>query len=166
MLPFFAHLSGKETGVLPVVLAAIIKDNKICLLKRNKRPYKGYWGLIGGKMKVGESIKETALREAKEETGLELEFDSIREVMLEHLRENSQIKHSFVFFLTKLKAVNDKLMHTDEGELRWFDLDDLHGEKIVDSDQWMIKNVLKRNIKIPEISMEEKDGKLFDFKEH
>ena len=41
MLPFFAQMTGKEVGALPVVIAAIVKDDKICLLKRKKRPYMG-----------------------------------------------------------------------------------------------------------------------------
>jgi len=165
MLPFFAHLTGKEVGVLPVILAAIVKGSKICFLKRNKRPYQGYWGLIGGKMKVGESVKTTALREAQEETGLELAFDSLKQVVHEHAKENNEIKHSFIFFLVKLNALNDDLKPSEEGELQWFDLKKLDGEKIVPSDLWMIKKFLDKTVKIPEIVMEEKDGELVSFEE-
>lgn len=166
MLPFFAHLAGKETGVLPVVMIAIIKDKKICFIKRNKRPYKGYWGMVAGKMQVGESIKETAIREAKEETGLELEFHSLKGVLHEHAKENNQVKHSFVFFLVQLNALNDKLKPTEEGELSWFELDEIENAKVIPSDLWMLKKFMDKTANVPEISMEEKDGKLISFKEH
>ncbi len=69
LLPFFSHITQKITGgCLPVVLAAIVKNGKILMLKRNKRPYQGYWGMPGGKLHLEESIEECALREVKEET--------------------------------------------------------------------------------------------------
>src|SRR5574341_301855 len=78
LLPFFAHITQKITGgCLPVVLAAIVKDNQILLLKRKRRPYQGYWGMPGGKLHLEESIQESAIREVKEETGLDCTFSHI-----------------------------------------------------------------------------------------
>lgn len=37
----------------------------------------GWWGLVGGSLEVGESIQETALREAKEETGLDVRITGL-----------------------------------------------------------------------------------------
>jgi ADP-ribose pyrophosphatase YjhB (NUDIX family) len=48
----------------------INKNNKVLLQKRGDFPYK--WGLIGGITELGESLEESAIREAKEETGLEI----------------------------------------------------------------------------------------------
>ncbi|MBW2963246.1 NUDIX domain-containing protein [Candidatus Woesearchaeota archaeon] len=165
MLPFLAHLTGKETGVLSVVIAAIVKDNKICFIKRNKRPYQGYWGMVGGKMVIGESIQETAIREAQEETGLTVEFDSIKTVLQEHVKENSQVKHSFLLFLVKLKALSEETKSTEEGEVKWFDLNNLKNEKIIPSDSWMIEKFFNKTIDIPVMAMEEKDGEIISFEE-
>ncbi|MFC1801795.1 NUDIX domain-containing protein [Nanoarchaeota archaeon] len=164
-LPFYAHIVEKETGVLPVVLAAIIKDNQICLLKRNKRPYKDHWGLISGKMKMGESIKTTALREAQEETNLDVEFHSIKNIIHEHAKENQKPKHSFLLVLVQLNAQNKDFQISEEGELKWFDINDLPKENVIHSDIWMIQNHLNNTIKVPEVSMDEIDGNLVDFKE-
>lgn len=43
-------------------------ENQILLQKRNE----GTWGLLGGLMEIGESLEETAIREVKEESGLEI----------------------------------------------------------------------------------------------
>lgn len=165
MLPFYVHLTKQETGVLPVVLTAIINQNQVCLIKRNKRPYKDHWGFVGGKMKMGESIKETALREAQEETSLDLEFDSVKNIFHEHTHENQKPKHSFLLILVQLNAKNKEFKITEEGELKWFDLNNLPTENIIHSDIWMLKNHLKNNLKIPQVSIEEKDGHLVSFKE-
>jgi len=47
-------------------------DGKILLIKRNTRPFIGYWGLPGGRMDPGETIEQTIVRECKEETGLDV----------------------------------------------------------------------------------------------
>lgn len=55
------------TGVNVLV---INKDNEILLQRRGTFPYK--WGLVGGITELGESLEETAIRETKEETGLDI----------------------------------------------------------------------------------------------
>lgn len=59
----------------PSVTADVfVYDNlrdKFLVIKRGKDPYKGCWALPGGFMEMNELIVDTALRELKEETGLE-----------------------------------------------------------------------------------------------
>lgn len=50
----------------------IIKDGKVLLGKRNKRPGENTYSLPGGKLEFGESFEECARREVREETGLEI----------------------------------------------------------------------------------------------
>ena len=45
------------------------------MIRRGKPPSKGMWSFCGGSQEFGESIVECAIREAKEETGLELRCD-------------------------------------------------------------------------------------------
>jgi ADP-ribose pyrophosphatase YjhB (NUDIX family) len=42
--------------------------------ERRKNPYYGFWGLPSGKIRWGETVIETARREAAEETGLDADF--------------------------------------------------------------------------------------------
>lgn len=51
--------------------------NQIVFVKRKYEPFKGSWGLPGGKMEDDEEIELTAVREAKEETGLDIELTGI-----------------------------------------------------------------------------------------
>lgn len=44
---------------------------KVALIKRKKSPFKGKWAIPGGFMEGTETVEETALRELKEETGIE-----------------------------------------------------------------------------------------------
>lgn len=57
-----------------VVIMLFTKDyKKVLLVKRNKKPYKGCWNGIGGKVENGETEIEAAKRECFEETKIKLE---------------------------------------------------------------------------------------------
>lgn len=47
-------------------------EPKVLLIQRGFDPYKGYWALPGGFMNMDETTNECAIRELKEETGLEV----------------------------------------------------------------------------------------------
>jgi ADP-ribose pyrophosphatase YjhB (NUDIX family) len=56
---------------------AVFKDRKVLLVKRGRAPFAGMWSLPGGKIEGGESPRQAACRELKEETGIEAEVDGI-----------------------------------------------------------------------------------------
>lgn len=64
-------LVGHRTLLLPVapVLVLDAQGRILLQLRQDNRT----WGLNGGMMEIGESFEETARREVREETGLELE---------------------------------------------------------------------------------------------
>lgn len=49
-------------------------DTEILLVKRGSKAYHGMWGFVSGKMNWGEEVKEAVVREAKEETNLDVEI--------------------------------------------------------------------------------------------
>lgn len=55
---------------LPVVSSIVDTERNILLVKRNRRPFKGYWCLPTGFAETGESIEDAALRELEEEAGI------------------------------------------------------------------------------------------------
>lgn len=62
-------LVGHQPLILPGSLVIIVNENKEILLQHRRD---GTWGLPGGIMELGESLEETARREVKEETGLDV----------------------------------------------------------------------------------------------
>ena len=59
---------------LSVVIAALVKDNKILLIQRARGSYVGYWALPGGKIEKQEHLSQAATREILEESGIQSEF--------------------------------------------------------------------------------------------
>ncbi len=162
-IPVFPHIIGTEMSPLPVALVAITNSNHILLIKRNKRPYKGYWSLIGGKILLEENIEEASLRLVKQKTGLEGSFISTNAVMHEHVEGDNMIKHSFMLFFTKVQVDTITCKKSEHGELQWFSPEEIASLNIIPSDLWLINHKLSRTVEIKQIVLYEHKGNLERF---
>jgi 8-oxo-dGTP diphosphatase len=61
--------------------AVVWKDGKVLLIQRGQPPAEGTWSLPGGGQELGETVREAAAREVKEETGLEVEVGRLIDVV-------------------------------------------------------------------------------------
>lgn len=160
-LPIFSHVTGKEIGPVPVILVAVVHNDKILLVKRNKRPYKDYWSMIGGKMKIHEDFDEASVRLVKEKTKLDSEFVSLNAVLHEKVRGEG-IKHSFILFFTVVKI---KKQDSLKGQnLQWFKKEKTLKQETIPSDYWLIKHKLNKKVNIVSAEMKDEEGKIKDFK--
>lgn len=69
-------MSKHRNPALTVDIIIIDNDNTV-LIKRLNDPYKDHWALPGGFVEYGEKVEHAAVREAKEETGLDVELDKL-----------------------------------------------------------------------------------------
>jgi 8-oxo-dGTP diphosphatase len=60
--------------------AAIFRGSAVLLVQRGKGALRERWSLPGGHIEPGETAKAAALREVREETGVEAELDSLVDV--------------------------------------------------------------------------------------
>jgi dihydroneopterin triphosphate diphosphatase len=65
------NIEVKSSGIAVVLLQKSDKGWKVLLLKRNSEVLRGAWCYIGGSIEQGEKAWQAALREIREETGLE-----------------------------------------------------------------------------------------------
>jgi len=57
------------------------RGDDVLLIKRGREPLKGKWSIPGGKMDFGETVQDAALRELKEETGVEARITRLIDVV-------------------------------------------------------------------------------------
>lgn len=50
--------------------AVVFKQDKVLLVLRGRPPAEGVWAIPGGRLRLGETLKEAAEREIEEETGI------------------------------------------------------------------------------------------------
>ena len=53
------------------------RDNQLVLIRRTAPPLQGYWVPPAGHVELGESVTEATIREAREETGLEIVLEQL-----------------------------------------------------------------------------------------
>lgn len=56
---------------IAATIAIVIRAGKVLLVRRANPPDAGRWGFPGGKIERGETLHQAALRELKEETGVD-----------------------------------------------------------------------------------------------
>ncbi|MBT3323583.1 NUDIX hydrolase [archaeon] len=124
----------------------IVNDkDEICLVKRNIEPHKGRVAIPGGFVDYDETVEEAAIRESKEETGLDVELVSILGVYSEPNRNPSKHTISTVFIA---KALTKELDGDDEGIPFWESIENIkntdlafdHNKMFTDFLQWREDN--------------------------
>ena len=83
------------------------------LVKRKYDPYKGCWALPGGFDEEGETVEEAAVREALEETGLEVKLLNIEKVLSQPERDPRGRTISIVY---SAEAIGGELKASDDAE--------------------------------------------------
>jgi len=96
-IPYF-HEKDAQSPLAVVLVRCERDDGAVLLVKREKRPYEGLWGMPGGRIILGETIEQSAKRLLKEKTFLDCEFLGVHAVCNERVRENG-IKYGFVMLV-------------------------------------------------------------------
>jgi 8-oxo-dGTP diphosphatase len=104
----------------PTVDIIVHQENRIILIHRKHPPHG--WALPGGFVDEGEKVEQAAVREAKEETGLDVTLQDLLYVYSDPKRDLRQHTMSVVFTAT---AEGEAAAADDADDLAYFDLDDL-----------------------------------------
>ena len=124
----YIHELRKEIGPRKIILncagALIVQDGKILFQRRTDN---GEWGLIGGLLEMNETYEEAALREIREETGLEVKLDSFLGIFHNHSMEWSNGDKAHVISAMYTASIISGVPRIDEEslELRFFGKDEL-----------------------------------------
>lgn len=97
----------------------------VLLIERGIEPFKGSWALPGGFMTPDETVEQCAMRELKEETGVEKVFLEQFHVF-SSVRRDPRERVVTVAFLALVRKADFRLIAGDDAaRASWFDLDEL-----------------------------------------
>ncbi len=100
----------------------------------------GHWSFPKGHMEIGESEIETAVREIKEETSIDVLLDpTFRETVLYSPKKDTQ--KVVVYFLAKARNFNPEPQPEEVSEARWVDIGHAPHVLTYDNDRNIITKV-------------------------
>jgi len=126
---------------IPTVDIIIEKDDKIVLIRRKNEPFKGKLAIPGGFVNEGELVEHEAIKEAKEETSLDVELIDILGVYSIPDRDPRGHLMTTAFIA---KAIGGKVKGGDDAvDASWFKID----EKILNELSFDHKKIITDYIK-------------------
>jgi 8-oxo-dGTP diphosphatase len=114
--------------------AIIVQKERVLLVKRAHPPIAGQWSIPGGALEIGELVREAAIREAREETGLIVEPGELLGVFDRVLRNPEQrVQYHYVLIDFLCKPLGGELCAaSDAAEVRWFTREELSALNLSD----------------------------------
>jgi ADP-ribose pyrophosphatase YjhB (NUDIX family) len=104
----YIHFTDPKVGVGVLV----VKQGKVLLVRRAMEPERGKWSIPAGFLDRGEDPKETAVREAQEETGLKVVIEGLVDVYFNPPQQGG----ASIFILYRANLVGGKAQAGDDAD--------------------------------------------------
>ena len=134
---------NKERFKMPVSVQVIIfnKNEEVLLLKRKSTGFSdGLYGFIGGHVEKNEQVIDAAIREVKEEIGIDIKKENLlfKSVMNRKVNENTEYI-DFVFIAKEWQGNIINMEPEKCSELTWYQINNLP-QNIIDFEKYLIEN--------------------------
>ena len=126
--------------VIDTTMIYLKRDDSYLLLFRNKKENdinEGKWIGVGGHREPDETIDECAIREVKEETGLDVHsLSCCGEVLF--VDENIKM----MMYLYEITDFSGTLIECNEGDLKWIPIKDIYNYPMWEGDKLFLPKVI------------------------
>lgn len=126
-----------------VANCVLMKDDKVLLLQKPKR---GWWVAPGGKMEPGESVRDSCIREYREETGIYLKNPKLKGIFTFIMKDGDRVLSEwmmFTFFATEADGIN--LEESEEGKISWHSVDEIKNLPMAEGDSHILDYMVHGN---------------------
>lgn len=117
--------------------AVIFDGDKILVIQQ----VKGHWGFPKGHVEEGETEVQTAVREIKEETNLDVEIDESKR-FVERYSPEEGVEKDVVFFVAKKTGGDIKVQEEEVKDTKWLLPQDAMEILTYESSKRILQNVL------------------------
>lgn len=127
-----SDLTGNPQHPVVGVGVVVWKGDQVLLIRRGKAPMQGRWSLPGGRQELGETTRETAVREVREETGLDIRLGNLLDVV-DTVRRDETGSVTLHYTLVDFDAdwlAGAPVAGDDAADAQWVDADDLEGRDL------------------------------------
>lgn len=116
----------------------IIENEKVLLIQQND----GFWGFPKGHVEKEETEEETAKREIKEETNLDIEIDSKSRYTMEYITDKGKNKE-VVYFIAKKIRGEIKKQEEEIQNIKWANFQEAMELLSFDNTKQLLKKILE-----------------------
>jgi len=131
----------KPSLTADVVLIAVTEEGRrdVLLIRRKNPPFQNCWAFPGGFLDQGETTRQCAVRELKEEAGVILSEDRLRLLLVadDPRRDPRSRVISIVYMAQGAKSDLSPRAGDDASELKWFPLD--HPPDLAFDHAWILE---------------------------
>ncbi|MEU5879459.1 NUDIX domain-containing protein [Spirillospora sp. NPDC047279] len=112
----------QANSLVPSVNVVVTNDaGEILMIRRTDNDN---WALPGGAIDLGESVSQAAVRETKEETGIDVEITGLVGIYSDpkhviHYTSNDEVRQEFSILLTALPMDGEPRTSDESREVRW-----------------------------------------------
>jgi mutator protein MutT len=126
--------------------AVIVRDARVVIVQRSTEPLKGQWSIPGGALELGETLRACAAREAREETGLEVEAGEVLDVFDSIYPEpDGRFRYHYVLIDFLCRVVGGELCAgSDAAQARWISAGELSQFQLAETARRVILKALEK----------------------
>ena len=148
------NLPKPVDGLRPQAAAGVacFRGGQVLLIRRGTPPLTGEWSLPGGRIEPGETVRAAALRELREETGVEAELAGLIDVVdaIVTNRDATLITRHYVLTDFAARWVSGEPRAGDDAaDARFFDLSEVRGLALWDETLRIIEAGFREVAKLP-----------------
>jgi len=111
----------------------VLKGDSVLLIRRGKPPKAGEWSLPGGSQDTGETVRDTARREVREETGVlvgEPQFLEVIDAIIPDEKGRTRFHYTLIDFYAEWES-GDPAADDDAAHAEWIPF-----SKLDELDMW------------------------------
>lgn len=123
-------------------------EPRVLLIRRGQAPLLGEWSLPGGVLECGETLRDAAVREAQEETGLVVEIVDMLGVYERVIPgDDGRVRYHYVLIDFLCRPLSGHLKAaSDAAEVCWFTREELPALKLTDDANDVVHKGLARSL--------------------
>ena len=112
----------KANSLVPSVNVVVENNkNEILMVRRTDN---GNWALPGGAIDLGESVTQAAIRETKEETGIDVQITGLMGIYSDprhviHYTSNDEVRQEFSIVLVARSIGGQPTLSQESSDVRW-----------------------------------------------
>ena len=124
----------------------VINKNKALIIKRGEEPNKFLWSIPGGLVEIGEELEEAAIREIKEEMGIDVKIEKVIGIFNCINRNKNEIKYHYVIIDYIAKEFTGPIKTNKEIlDFKWVKFNELHNYELTNTTRELFREFIRKN---------------------